>query len=392
MKIDQDILQEFPSRRIKPVDGLAVTADVWREAHDYHRHRQRYHNMLSHGPGIVSGLDVIASDPPDTAVYIQPGVAVDPQGHIIVLKEPITYDVGQTAEGRLYLLLSYGESEGQSQSGEDARPESARYIHTEFGIETQTQRSAFQGVELARIRRQERDSLIFNAQDAAHPGANEIDLRFRREVGAEQREALAMAVCYVGGGMKSARHSEGANYMARAFGRYLGPDGGHQLHVDHDISIAPGLEAYTLVYLVGQGSFQLGKEEMEALYAYIERGGTLLIESCRHEMTDGEPQSDTAFYNLLSDLGVELSELRSDHRLLREPFLFATPPPGFETQGSPRVVVSDAVIFSTHDYGCLWQGERRGGSASREEIRSAMEWGSNVVAYALARRRRIRGE
>jgi len=55
------------------------------------------------------------------------------------------------------------------------------------------------------------------------------------------------------------------------------------------------------------------------------------------------------------------------------------------------VVISDAVIFSTHDYGCLWQGERRGGSASREEIRSAMEWGSNVVAYALARHKRIQG-
>lgn len=404
MKIDKDTLQKFPTRRIKPVDGLAVTADVWREAHDYHRQRQRYHNMLSHGPGIVSGLDVIASDPPDTAVYIQPGVAIDPQGRLIVLKEPITYDVGQTAEGRLYLLLSYGESESAPTSEEDAGPESARYVQAEFGIETQTQRSASKGVELARIRRQERDSLIFNAQDAAHPGANEIDLRFRREIGAARREALAMAVCYVGGGMKSARHSEGANYMARAFGRRPGLDAGHQLHVDHDIPIAPGLEVYTLVYLVGQGSFQMGKEEMEALYAYMERGGTLFIESCRHE-TDGsaqsgaqsgaqssEPQSDTAFYNLLSDLGVELSELRSDHRLLREPFLFAAPPPGFETQGSPRVVVSDAVIFSTHDYGCLWQGERRGGSASREEIRSAMEWGGNVVAYALARRKRIRGE
>jgi hypothetical protein len=400
MKIDKDTLQEFPSRRIKPVDGLAVTADVWREAHDYHRQRQRFHNLLSHGPGIVSGLDVIASDPPDTTVYVQPGVAVDSQGREIVLKEPITYDIGSTSEGWLYLLLSYGESDFQPQSGEDATPESPRYVHTEFGIETQPQRSASEGIELARIRRQERDSLIFNAQDVAHPGANEIDLRFRREVGAEQREALAMAVCYVGGGMKSARHSEGANYMARAFGRCSRPGGVYQLHVDHDIPLTPGLEVYTLVYVVGQGSFQLGKEEMEALYAYIERGGTLLIESCRHETDGGAqsgaqssgPQSDTAFYNLLSDLGVELSELRSDHRLLREPFLFAAPPPGFETQGSPRVVISDGVIFSTHDYGCLWQGERRGGSAAREEIRSAMEWGSNVVAYALARRKRIRGE
>jgi len=35
----------------------------------------------------------------------------------------------------------------------------------------------------------------------------------------------------------------------------------------------------------------------------------------------------------------------------------------------------------------LWQGEVRGGAPSREQIRSAVEWGGNIVAYAAARRK-----
>jgi hypothetical protein len=72
---------------------------------------------------------------------------------------------------------------------------------------------------------------------------------------------------------------------------------------------------------------------------------------------------------------------------LNRPYLFAAPPAGFETQGSPKLMMSDGVIFSTHLYGLLWQGERRGRLASREEIRSAIEWGANIMTYAVERRR-----
>ena len=175
--------------------------------------------------------------------------------------------------------------------------------------------------------------------------------------------------------------------MARAFSRL---NTNARLHVDLNIPLAGDLSVYTLLYLVGQGAFQLGREEMEALYNFMQNGGTMLIESCRHDVTEGDPPSDTHFYNLLGDLGVQLTELRSDHRLLREPFLFSAPPMGFETQGAPRVVVSEEAIFSSHDYGCLWQGERRSGTASRADIRAAMEWGSNIVSYAVQRRRRVK--
>ena len=43
---------------------MAVTAQVWEEAHEYHRQQLRFHALLSHRPGILAGLEVIASQPP----------------------------------------------------------------------------------------------------------------------------------------------------------------------------------------------------------------------------------------------------------------------------------------------------------------------------------------
>ena len=37
----EQFLQALPAKRIKPADGMSVTADVWEEAHDYHRHQLR---------------------------------------------------------------------------------------------------------------------------------------------------------------------------------------------------------------------------------------------------------------------------------------------------------------------------------------------------------------
>ncbi len=109
-----DLIKEYPNKRIQANDGMAVTSEVWEDAHNYHRQAQRFHNRFSHGTGIVQGLQVIASDPPDTAVYIMPGVAVDSAGHMIVVAEPTAYDIGRQVDGLLHLVLTYGESRPSS--------------------------------------------------------------------------------------------------------------------------------------------------------------------------------------------------------------------------------------------------------------------------------------
>lgn len=379
----EDLIRAFPTKRISPFDGMAITAPVWAEAHEYHRQRQQLHALFRHGSGILTGLEVIASDPPNSSVYILPGIAIDPQGQTIVLPEPMAYDVGQT-HGLLYLLLTYGEGRPRSESDQEGGP---LYVRAHFGIEATLTLPETPYVELARIRRQDRQAPILDAQDATHPGSNEIDLRFRREIGTAPQEVVTVGVSYVGGA-NNLEHGRGVRYLASALRRL----DLHRVWVDKDVPLDAGLEAYTLVCLAGQEAFQLNQDEMNALYAYLQGGGTVFIESCRREIGADNPPADRLFSDLLASMGIQLEALPPGHNLLVEPFLFGAPPPGFETEGAPTVWVGDGVIFSTCDYGCLWQGKRRDRMAWREEIRSAMEWGANIVAYAIERRKRASAE
>jgi hypothetical protein len=387
-----DLLHEFPTRRIKPADGMAVTAQVWEEAHDYHRHWQRAHELYAHGPCIVTGLDVIASDPADSSLYILPGIAVDPRGQTIVVAEPVAYDIGQ-AQGQIYLLLTYEESlptaavrtgseQGRTNRVADAaHPEDGPlYIYAQFSIEATPTLPDGPYVELARLRRQSRESALLDARRPVHPGPNEIDLRFRQEAGPTCQEIISVAVSYTGGPTDD-RHGRGADALARAL-RYAG----RRAWVDDRILLGPGLESYTLLYLVGQDSFQLDRDEMNALYAFLQGGGTLFVEACRRNQA-GDPPAVLSFLDLLASMGIQLQEVPPEHDLLSTPHLFATPTPGFETEEPPRLLAGEGVILNYSDYGCLWQGERRDRPATREEIRAAIEWGENLVAYALKRRK-----
>jgi hypothetical protein len=103
------------------------------------------------------------------------------------------------------------------------------------------------------------------------------------------------------------------------------------------------------------------------------------------ESVDGA--AETSFLNFLQTAGMRPENLPAASRLLSQPYLFAAPPAGFETQDNPKLLMSEGVVFSTHNYGLLWQGERRGRLASREEIRSAIEWGGNIITYSVERRR-----
>lgn len=370
--ISEELLKKFPTKRIKPFDGMAITAATWDEAHEYHHLQQRFQALLSHGSGIVTGLEVIASDPPDTSVNVLPGIAVDPLGRTIVLPQEVSYDIGQEMDGLLYILLSYGES--RPRAGENQRQaDDPKYIHAEFSIFARTVLPPGPWVELARVWRENRQAPFHNAQNWASPNPNEIDLRFRREVGAPPE--ISLAVCYLGDETAKSQ-GLGVTYLAQAINR----QGSYRVAVMDDVALAPGVEANTLIYLVGQGAFELNPGQMNGLYNYVERGhGTLLLESL-------DSTAEKIFTNMLKTLKLPVKAAAPGHRLLTDPYLFAVPPPGFETNGSPQLMLGDGVIFSSHNYGRLWQGQQRDGTPSREQIRTAMEWGTNIIAYAAYRR------
>ncbi len=252
------------------------------------------------------------------------------------------------------------------------------YVHTEFSISARTTLSNVPSVELARVERRSREDSFSDAQNPVEPGPNEIDLRFRRKVGAPSE--VSIAVCYLGQ-VTAKRHGCGASYLARALNHL----GSTYVSVTDDVPLAPGVEANTIIYLVGEGDLELSSGQMNGLFNHVNRGrGTLFIESI-------DSAAESCFLKILRDMEMELEALQPGHRLLTHPYLFAAPPPGFEPRSededTPEMLVGDGVIFSTDNYGLAWQGEIRDAIPSRERIRSVIEWGGNIVAYARDRRR-----
>jgi hypothetical protein len=81
-------LNEF--ERLQISDGLAINAERWQHAHNYHRQRQNFQYQALYEPGIIYGLGVaIVPDQPDgRLLQIQPGVAIDIEGNPIIVKQP----------------------------------------------------------------------------------------------------------------------------------------------------------------------------------------------------------------------------------------------------------------------------------------------------------------
>ncbi len=369
-----DLLQLFPAKRIKPVDGLAVTAEVWEEAHEFHNRSQRFQTVLYQGWGIVVGLQVIASDPPDSSVFILPGIAVDPAGQTIVLPQPVAYEISDEMAGILHLTLSYEESAPRAERG-SAQDGARRYAHAQFSITARETLPNTPFVELARMQRSQRTDPFSDAQNPVMPGLNEIDLRFRREVKAPCD--VSIAVCYLGETTKK-KHGIGAGYLARTLNRLS------QYHVIvyDDVPLAPGIEKNTLIYLVGDGKFKLNSGQINGLTNYIRRAnGTVFLECV-------DAKAKISFLDSLSAMDIDPDPLAASHRLLTDPHLFAAPPAGENLEETPEILVAEGVILSMGNYGKLWQAVASS-PPTREQLRAAMEWGHNIIAYAADRYRQI---
>ncbi|HEY6058365.1 MAG TPA: hypothetical protein VIV06_10045 [Candidatus Limnocylindrales bacterium] len=75
--------------------GKLLTADDLARDQDYHRSRQRRHNRLLHGIGIVRGLAVsleVSADGGEPTVVVSPGIAISPDGEELVVCKPMTRD------------------------------------------------------------------------------------------------------------------------------------------------------------------------------------------------------------------------------------------------------------------------------------------------------------
>ena len=169
-------LIKFQFKRVNPFQGLVLDADTWRDEQDYHRNQQRLHTLAFHGTGIVEGLEVKSSQPPDLSLTISPGVAIDPDGNVIVISQAQHYGLVSKDKGQVYLIIQYREIPTASPSEEGQ----ATRILEAYRISEVTYLPDEPYLELARINFDPSQKNIMDAAVPSGPRVNEIDLRFRQ--------------------------------------------------------------------------------------------------------------------------------------------------------------------------------------------------------------------
>jgi hypothetical protein len=360
---DTRALDLFPKKRVKPFDGMSVTAEVWAQAHDEHRMALNAHTLVAHGSGIITGLEIVANDPPDQYVFISPGAAVDPAGNIIVVPEQVAYDFGSASEGKMFLVLGQGERElGGVGSG-------TKYIQNEFVIAARPSMPARPAVELARITLSKAGNPVKNAEFPLHPGKDMLDLRFRPCLTPIVHQAARVLVIALGA--ETSEVLTGWDYL----GNYCQQVLPYHLIVDAAAEVSADLEDYDLVYLAGKGKFKPNNDLSKALKTYWEEGKVLIIEAL-----DSEAQESCQV--LLDKLTLLPVEPNRKKQLFSEPYLFVEPPAGFSGN---QVQVWNRVVYSTAAYALSWSGLIGTGMSSRSYIRSVHEWGVNLISYCLNR-------
>ena len=371
-------IQIAPKRRLHPTDGLAITAKIWAKAHDYHRLSLHAHQSLIHAPGVLLGLEVISSEPPESIVYILPGIALSPHGEFIIVEEPVAYDLG-SSKGALTIWLTYAE--GPPQSENDPESGAVSYVSAQFGVEAQPSHIMVPGVELARVHRTTGKAPIKDALVSHLPQSNEIDLRFRAELSVPPSPAR-MAVSRLGKDGKNdiSAHKTGSRWLAQEL-RHAGQT---PLWVDVDIPLDNTLNSYNLLYLV-MGSAEVETEVLNSLYDYLQNDGIIFIEVAA---PDEKSIVEAALFEILGSLGITLEPVTKDHRLMTSPHLFATiPGAAQEDNENAPLLIGEGIIFSRAQLGAAWCGRRSGALLTRAEIRAAHEWGENLIRYALAERK-----
>lgn len=357
----------FPQKKLHPYDGMSINAAVWDEAHNYHAQTQKAHQYFLHGAGIITGLEVVASDPADSVVYILPGAAIDTAGQMIVLAEPVAYDLGQKIEGKLHLLLLHREI--KIQAAQDEESNAPAYLQDEYVIIARPDLIDLPHVELARIDRQSTQAPITDALNFHAPQRDSIDLRFRQYVCPPPAEQVLVGVCSLA--PSAAGYAQGLIHLARP----LSDQTPYHLIVEDAVPLDPSIFGYRLIYLLAGRSSKFNKEQADVLHTYLENGGRLLVEFC-------EPIEEKDVANLMKSAGIQVDPLTASHPLYQSPYLFFALPDGSQPANKCALWSWGAsVICSSGGYGSLWSGQS---APSRGVLRDALEWGVNMVNYLLS--------
>jgi hypothetical protein len=385
----EDLIR-FQFKRVNPFQGLVLDADTWKDEQDYHRNQQKLHTLAFHGTGIVEGLEVKASQPPDFSLIISPGIAIDTEGNAIVVPKSQHYSLGSKNKGQVYLIIQYREvptaPASPSEEGQATR------VLEAYRIREVTRLPDEPCLELARLDLDPSGKSITDARAPSNPTVNEIDLRFRQSAKASLPDASEISLHphppaetapkekVILGHMALVEgspdlHSNGLMQLARQVGFQT-----EYQTVVEECTLDESINQHTLLYVTGKGPFTFSAKKQTVLDSFVQSGGTIFAESCAEQQDEGVKEFGLAFNRLAEQLGKKLEVVQRGHPLLDCHHIFSTVPPGAKSEG--LLMVGGQIIYSNYDYGCAWSGGYSNSPLPRDIIRGASEIGVNIVVYA----------
>lgn len=428
-----------PLQRLRVTDGLLINAERWRLAYDYHRQRQSLYYQSLHQSGIVCGLGIHPIAPPEKIAQayqdqrwlrVQPGMAIDDQGNCIVVPEPIDFRLASRVEQptSVYLVLQYVDPE-QLQQAED------NPVLTEvFRIDEKTHPPGPGEVEICRLVL-DADAQLQLPVDPFFPQINQVDLRYRLQPRSRPQAVLQVAQVSLSSPSPQLQQSA-VNFQA--FLRSIEVLYPNLLAVSApdpielvDQNPATVLGDYDVLYLQTQSAQALSDVQVRSLQSFLMQGGYLWVEVAtrgtqlaelftvkaqlqtalaqidgsqtlgasagtqnlqplRQEITQELTAVQSALITKLDETGLpfralaehmgqplqSLQALPADHPLGGQPFQFGGLPT--VNQHSIELFLSDHLLMVIGDLSVAWGGE----GFTRDQIRTAQEFGINILHYA----------
>jgi hypothetical protein len=388
--------QSFPTpeiaslQRLHVYDGLMINATSWHDAHKYHRDRQNIHYQSVYEPGIINGLGVrIVSAPKNAAdnckdglwVKVQSGLAIDVAGNPIVVDDSADFDrtvvrivplKENTGVRTVYLHVSYDEDESQKQK-------SGRITEC-FRLDQVFQPAQSHQIELCRIQLQAGSNKLEYPEDILSPGINRLDFRFR--IPAKPRPQGVIRIGATFSTPQRICHNL-QDLTASIPGLYPALQG----VVDGNVGLQDSqvVKNYDLIYLPPEQFLNLDSDEVKSLKSLLETGGVVLVEISTGsgiEFREIQEKIDQQFNRLLTSW-----QEWNRHILRSQPFLFTTPPringELINLWNASGIVVVEGNLSSAWGLEDYLGGKLH---LERHEIRTAQEFGVNILHYALRQR------
>ena len=379
----------IPLERLNVYDSLMMNAQRWKVAHYYHRQRQNLHYQSLNEPGIVCGLGVRVIEPPSEAaarfrdkrwLEISPGIAIDVEGNPIIVdpKTDRTFRIAtsppMTGSLTVYLVVSYVEPQDLEKAAKSDT------IREWFRLDEKTSPPAEHEVELCRIKLEPGTVELQNPVEVLLPDTNELDFRYRRQAKARPAKAVVRVVTTVNAAYDNMKY-----LMQSVASLYPALQGDTEIR---QVDLYEKLPECELVYLPALQVLNIDAKELKTLENYLQIGGVVFIEISHKD--------DDINYDILRE-GIEelvqttfktemqsFSELNRNHPLRTTPFLFGKLP-----QIDSKVIQlwnAGGIILVEGDLSEAWGGLNQDKALERNDVRTAHEFGINILDFARQRR------